>query len=566
MTFPLTGVVYILNLNILSLFSNEVSMIQEVSMIRVMIVEEEKVIREGLKILLESESDIKVVGSVSNSDAAISKIEEFQPNILLISRTLSESHGFDVIQVIRQKYSQIKIIIFCNQVNASDFVEYLELGVKGCLLKNVSVGQIKEVIRYINKGYTHIENNVFKTVLPELSDAMSALKVADPELKTSLESPESEVIHDDKFQSDPLDYTQNYNSENGITKSYIPILADVAVEPSLPFVTSEKTNKKSLWKRVISSWALVGLGLSAITIGLISYRGGSEIVITDAVVKGKIVSIDSPVKGKLQKIIDLKGKNIEANQNLAFIEPLEDSNTTQINSQLEKDISLKKEQLDHAKRNLYSFEENLKKLPKQSEIFIKVPQATEATKISINNSREIANLEQQIVNQKVTINLLEKEVSNLQDKLTNAKINSVSNQITPIKAPISGVVQNINYTEGDLIPLGQEIATLIDCQNLWLEALVDSKLAAKINLHKDVSVQLKDSQTLISGKINLIETSKDHHETANYKPIVLTSTVPIDNNQKESLSRVIINVDFPSSELMQQDYCNVGSIATVSIN
>ncbi len=541
-------------------------MIQEVSMIRVMIVEEEKVIREGLKILLESESDIKVVGSVSNSDAAISKIEEFQPNILLISRTLSESHGFDVIQVIRQKYSQIKIIIFCNQVNASDFVEYLELGVKGCLLKNVSVGQIKEVIRYINKGYTHIENNVFKTVLPELSDAMSALKVADPELKTSLESPESEVIHDDKFQSDPLDYTQNYNSENGITKSYIPILADVAVEPSLPFVTSEKTNKKSLWKRVISSWALVGLGLSAITIGLISYRGGSEIVITDAVVKGKIVSIDSPVKGELQKIIDLKGKNLEANQNLAFIEPLEDSNTTQINSQLEKDISLKKEQLDHAKRNLYSFEENLKKLPKQSEIFIKVPQATEATKISINNSREIANLEQQIVNQKVTINLLEKEVSNLQDKLTNAKINSVSNQITPIKAPISGVVQNINYTEGDLIPLGQEIATLIDCQNLWLEALVDSKLAAKINLHKDVSVQLKDSQTLISGKINLIETSKDHHETANYKPIVLTSTVPIDNNQKESLSRVIINVDFPSSELMQQDYCNVGSIATVSIN
>ena len=541
-------------------------MIQEVSMIRVMIVEEEKVIREGLKILLESESDIKVVGSVSNSDAAISKIEEFQPNILLISRTLSESHGFDVIQVIRQKYSQIKIIIFCNQVNASDFVEYLELGVKGCLLKNVSVGQIKEVIRYINKGYTHIENNIFKTVLPELSDAMSALKIADPEFKTSLESPESEVIHDDKFQLDPLDYTQNYNSENGITKSYIPILADVAVEPSLPFVTSEKTNEKSLWKRLISSWALVGLGLSAITIGLISYRGGSEIVITDAVVKGKIVSIDSPVKGKLQKIIDLKGKNIEANQNLAFIEPLEDSNTTQINSQLEKDISLKKEQLDNAKRNLYSFEENLKKLPKQSEIFIKVPQATEATKISINNSREIANLEQQIVNQKVTINLLEKEVSNLQDKLTNAKINSVSNQITPIKAPISGVVQNINYTEGDLIPLGQEIATLIDCQNLWLEALVDSKLAAKINLHKDVSVQLKDSQTLISGKINLIETSKDHHETANYKPIVLTSTVPIDNNQKESLSRVIINVDFPSSELMQQDYCNVGSIATVSIN
>ncbi len=535
-------------------------------MIRVMIVEEQKVIREGLKILLQSESDIKVVGSVSNSDAALSKIEEFQPDILLISRTLSEVDGFDIIKVIQQKYNQLKIIIFCNQVNASDFVQYLELGVKGCLLKNVSVGQIKEVIRHINKGYIHIENNVFQTVLPELSDAVSSLKIADSEFKTPLEDLESEVIYDDKFQLYPLDYRQDYHSENKITQPYFPILGDVGIESSLPIVHSEKTTKNSWWKRGTSTLALLGLGLSAIAIGVISYSRGAEIVIKDGVVKGKIVSIDSPVEGKLQKVIDLKGKNIEANQDLAFIKPLEDSNAAKIISQLEKDIVLKEEQINNAKKILSFSENNLKKLPKQSEISLNIPQATEATKISIDNTREIVNLEQQIGNQKVTINLLEKELSNLQEKLTNAKRDSVNNQITPIKAPISGAVHSINYTEGEVIPVGQEIATLIDCQNLWVEAIVDSEVAAKINLHKDVSVQLGDREALIPGKINLIETLRDSAQTTNSKSIALTSNVPTNNNQKESLSRVIIDVDFSSSELMLQDSCNFDSTATISIN
>ena len=292
----------------------------------------------------------------------------------------------------------------------------------------------------------------------------------------------------------------------------------------------------------------------------------AEIVIKDGVVKGKIVSIDSPVEGKLQKIIDPEGKNIEANQDLAFIKPLEDSNAAKIISQLEKDIVLKEEQINNAKKILSFSENNLKKLPKQSEISLKIPQATEATKISIDNTREIVNLEQQIGNQKVTINLLEKELSNLQEKLTNAKRNSVNNQITSIKAPISGAVHSINYTEGEVIPVGQEIATLIDCQNLWVEAIVDSEVAAKINLHKDVSVQLGDKEALIPGKINLIETLREPNQTTNPKSIALTSTVPSNNNQKESLSRVIIDVDFSSSELMLQDSCNVDSTATISIN
>ena len=554
-------------------------------MIRVILVEEQKVIREGLKILLESESDIKVVGSVSNANAALSKIENLNPDILLISMTLSEVEEFEVVKAIQQKDDRLKIIIFCNQVDASDFVQYLESGIKGCLLKDISVSEIKEVIHYINKGYTHIGNNIFQAVIPQLSDAISALQIVDSESNKTLEFQDSEVLSDDKFQFQPLGSRQNshnnnhnnhkkindYFTENKNPQSSIPIEGNLALGEPLPLSNTDQPNKDSWWKRGIAGLALLSLGLVAIATGLISYRQGSEIVIKDAVVKGKIVSIDSPIKGKLQEIIYLQGMNIEANQVLASIKPLEDNNAAKIISQLEKDIVLKQEQINNAKKFIAVLESNLKNFPKKSEISINIPQVPEGTKISIDNAREISNLEQQIVNQKVAINLLDKELTNLQETLTNTKANSVNNQIIPIKAPISGAVYKINYTAGELIPLGKEIATLIDCQNLWVEAIVESKVAAKINLHKDVSVQLEEQKSLIPGKINVIENLSDRDQITKPKSLDLDSTIPVNNNNndddnEESLSRVIINVDFSTSELMLQKFCNVGSTAKISIN
>ena len=70
-------------------------MIYKSEIIRVILIEEQKVIREGLKILLESESDIKIVGSFDNNQDALSDVEELKPNIVLVSVALSEVDGIE---------------------------------------------------------------------------------------------------------------------------------------------------------------------------------------------------------------------------------------------------------------------------------------------------------------------------------------------------------------------------------------------------------------------------------------------------------------------------------------
>ncbi|MEM9276654.1 MAG: response regulator [Cyanobacteria bacterium P01_F01_bin.143] len=541
-------------------------MIYKSEIIRLILIEEQKVIREGLKILLESESDIKIVGSFNNNQDALSNVEKLKPNIVLVSIALSAVDGFDVIRTLKQKLNQTKIIVFCNEVNASDFVQYLELGVKGCLLKEVSARKIKEIVRYIDKGYTHIEDNIFKTVLPELSDAISALTIADSQFQNSLNSPESEVLFNEQFPLYSDGNKQNSQFGSIVTQFYIPISDNVSEANTLSLEVSGESTKKSWVKKVIFNLALAGFGLAAISLGISSYRQGTAIVIQDAVVNGEIVSIKSPVEGILQEIIYLEGMNLEANQLFAFIQPVEDSKTTQIINQFEQDILLKQEQINNAGKFLSFLQRQLQAVPKKSEISLNLPQTEEETTISIDNSREIINLEQQIFNQQSTIDFLQKELSNLQQKLNDAQENSLNNQIIPLEAPISGAIYNINYREGDLIPSGQEIVTLIDCQNLWVEAVVEKKVAAKINLQKEVSVQLEDRESLILGKVDLIESLGNSEPKNNPKSLALASNEPINNKVQEAFSRVIINVDFANSGLMLQDFCNVGLTAQISIN
>ena len=541
-------------------------MIYQSHIIHVVLIEEQKVIREGLKILLESESDIKIVGSFSSSQEALAQIEELKPNIVLVSFALSEVDGLKILQEIQQKSPQVKIVVFCNEVNAANLVQYLELGVKACLLKDIAAGKIKELVRYVDRGYNHIEEKIFQQVLPELSDAVSALQTADSKFQDLLNSPSPETLFNHNYQLSSLGYGQNFHPYNN-TQFYLPLVNGITPDLETSFASSEESTNKNWRQKIISKLALACLGLGAIITGIISHLQVAEIVIKDAVINGKTVAITSPVTGKIQEIKYMEGTNLEANQIFATLKPIEDKNLTEIISQLEMDISLKQEQIKNAERYLASLKNTLKILPRKSEIPINLPQSPQVATILLDNAREIANLEQQILNQQLNINLLSKELNNLENKLKEVKADSPSNQIIPLKTPVAGVISQINYREGNSIPVGQEIATFTDCQDLWVEAIVDAQVAAKINLQKNVSVQLLDREYIMLGKIKLLETLGQENTITNSEALNLTSTI-IDNGftAQASSSRLIIDVDFSSSELLQKDYCDLGLTATVSIN
>ena len=114
---------------------------------RIMIVEDQKILREGLKALLSVHPNLQVVGEAENGLEALRKVDKLLPDLILMDLSMPKMNGIEAIQELRKKWPEIKIVA----LTAYDMDEYisgaLKAGADGYLLKE-SNG--KELIKFIN--------------------------------------------------------------------------------------------------------------------------------------------------------------------------------------------------------------------------------------------------------------------------------------------------------------------------------------------------------------------------------------------------------------------------------
>ena len=118
--------------------------------IRVLIVDDHQVVREGLKHLLGQEEDIEIVGQGANSKEALYLIEKLSPNIVLMDIKMPEVDGIKLTHLIMQEQPS------CNVIMLTLYDEYLteamEAGAKGYLLKDIKREELTEAIRQVYHG------------------------------------------------------------------------------------------------------------------------------------------------------------------------------------------------------------------------------------------------------------------------------------------------------------------------------------------------------------------------------------------------------------------------------
>lgn len=121
-------------------------------MIRVVIAEDQKMLRGALGTLLDFENDIKVVGQADDGKQALKMIDELQPDICLLDIEMPVLSGLDVAQKLKEKGARCKIIILTTFARPGYFERALEAEVDGYLLKDGSVEELAESIRKIMTG------------------------------------------------------------------------------------------------------------------------------------------------------------------------------------------------------------------------------------------------------------------------------------------------------------------------------------------------------------------------------------------------------------------------------
>jgi DNA-binding NarL/FixJ family response regulator len=139
-------------------------------MIQILLVEDQEVVREGVKALLELKPDFQVVGEAGNGKEAVAQVETLHtqglmPDVILMDIRMPVMDGVTATQIICQQFSDTKILVFTTFDDAKYVAEALRIGAKGYLLKDTPLEELAEVIRLIDRGYTQFSPGVLERMI-----------------------------------------------------------------------------------------------------------------------------------------------------------------------------------------------------------------------------------------------------------------------------------------------------------------------------------------------------------------------------------------------------------------
>ncbi len=134
--------------------------------IRILLVDDHQVVREGLRRMLELEADLKVVGEAADAKEALTQVESLSPEVILMDIKMPGVDGIELTRQLKQKYPS------CNVIMLTLYDEYLtqaiEAGAVGYLLKDIKRDELLRSIRAIREGRSPLHLSLSQEQLAEL--------------------------------------------------------------------------------------------------------------------------------------------------------------------------------------------------------------------------------------------------------------------------------------------------------------------------------------------------------------------------------------------------------------
>lgn len=142
-------------------------------MIRVLLVDDESLIRRGLRALLQLEAEIEIVGEADNGELAVQFVKQLQPDVVLMDIRMPIMDGVAATKVISQTYSDTKVLVLTTFAEDKYISEALKYGAMGYLLKGTPSEELVHAIHAAAKGYLHVGPGLARSVMAQLPTMQS---------------------------------------------------------------------------------------------------------------------------------------------------------------------------------------------------------------------------------------------------------------------------------------------------------------------------------------------------------------------------------------------------------
>jgi DNA-binding NarL/FixJ family response regulator len=168
--------------------------------ISILVIEDNRLLREGIAIILKKQPDMHVVATVGNGENILLMMGKIKPNIVLLDLGLRNQNSFQIVKSTKQNFPEIKIIVMDLIPLQADVFEFVQAGVSGFILKDASIAEFLKTIRSVYQGLQvlppHLTGSLFSQIVEHAINGSKPSAIEESVRMTKREKQVIELIAD----------------------------------------------------------------------------------------------------------------------------------------------------------------------------------------------------------------------------------------------------------------------------------------------------------------------------------------------------------------------------------
>ena len=137
-------------------------------MIRLVVIDDHEMVREGLKAILSAEPDFEIVGDAANAEQAYELIHRLHPDVILLDVRLPGVSGIEICRSVTERYPEIAVIIVTTFTDEVLVTQCIQAGARGFIVKDIERFDLKRSIRAVARGEAAIDPKAAVAVLAQV--------------------------------------------------------------------------------------------------------------------------------------------------------------------------------------------------------------------------------------------------------------------------------------------------------------------------------------------------------------------------------------------------------------
>ncbi len=137
--------------------------------IRILLIEDNRLLRDGIESMLKKQQDMNVVASAGNGENILTLSEKHKPDIILLDLGLRSQNSLQIVKQVKQHFKETRIIVMDLIPLQADVFEFVQAGVSGFMLKDISVNEFLKTIRTVYEGTqvlpSHLTGSLFSQIV-----------------------------------------------------------------------------------------------------------------------------------------------------------------------------------------------------------------------------------------------------------------------------------------------------------------------------------------------------------------------------------------------------------------